>query len=68
MKLVWIRIWGWLEEVNLELQEENGRNDKEKLKNHMLQIMRKFHIIMKKFPMTMQIEQEKKNVTISQEG
>ena len=42
---------GWLEVVSLESKEEYRRNDKETLKNHMLQI----RMIMQKFHMTMQI-------------
>ena len=60
IELVWIRIWGWLKVVNLKSKEKNGRNDKNELKNHMLQI----HMIMRKFRMTIWIEWEEKNVVV----
>ena len=54
---------GWLEVVSLESKEENGRNEKKKLKNHMLQV----HMIMRKFHMILRIEPKKKNFVVVQE-
>ena len=51
MLLVWIEIWDWSEVVSLKSKEENERNDKEDLKNHILCIR-----------MTMRVEPEEKNV------
>ena len=42
IQLVWIESWGWLEVANLESEEENRRNNKKELKNHILEV----HMIM----------------------
>ena len=49
--------FGYLEVVKVESKEGNGRNDKGKLKNQMLQI----RMIMWKFRITVQIRPDEKN-------
>ena len=49
--------FGYLEVVKVESKEGNGRNDKGKLKNQMLQI----RMIMRKFRITVRIRPDEEN-------